>query len=352
MHENNFTSLSAYHLSRSLGECVATSTQSCEFEAHFSIYFEGKDYFRNNERAKAIFEYCGTRLLNECGFKDQSYYGLFLDKEDETNGRQLSSRKYSGTSGGACSGNNCPAGIDFSFPNRRLQVWSPNGAISCNGGELVNCLISYPDFITDDTIEPKGIFNTDTDGVVKYEYLDECDEIPCNPWEEACESRCRNSRQRKAAREFLREVGLQRVVNRETHECRWEGFHCDNNKSITAIFLRRKQVRGRISSEVGELTDLEYIDLAENSIVGTIPREIGNLKKLKSLSLDQNNLTGTLPEELGSLDEGKEEFTIGGNNVSGNMSHYCPQDIDGENCPKRNGGKNNEQRNKTNLRNP
>jgi len=42
--------------------------------------------------------------------------------------------------------------------------------------------------------------------------------------------------------------------------------------------------------ELGELRQLEVIDLYANQISGTIPSELGKLKQLKSLDLHDNNL--------------------------------------------------------------
>ena len=59
--------------------------------------------------------------------------------------------------------------------------------------------------------------------------------------------------------------------------------------------------RGEIPAELGNLTNLEVLVLHGNQLTGEIPAELGNLTNLKQLSLDGNQLTGEIPAELGNL---------------------------------------------------
>lgn len=62
------------------------------------------------------------------------------------------------------------------------------------------------------------------------------------------------------------------------------------------------QLSGLIPAELGNLTNLERMDLSWNSyLVGTIPPELGNLSKLEYLNLEECNLSGNIPKELGNL---------------------------------------------------
>jgi len=52
---------------------------------------------------------------------------------------------------------------------------------------------------------------------------------------------------------------------------------------------------------MGNLEDLEFLDLASNRLTGSIPSEIGNLQSLTILDLRYNLLTGAVPSELALL---------------------------------------------------
>lgn len=91
------------------------------------------------------------------------------------------------------------------------------------------------------------------------------------------------------------------------------------------IYCGRLENNGRISSRIGDLKDLEVLNLARNSIVGQIPDrlweltklqelglhfnqlegkispKIGNLTQLRRVQLDHNHLTGSIPESIGNL---------------------------------------------------
>ena len=60
-------------------------------------------------------------------------------------------------------------------------------------------------------------------------------------------------------------------------------------------------MRGEIPPELGNLTDLETLDLWDNQLRGEIPPELGNLNNLKSLDLADNELRGEIPAVLGKL---------------------------------------------------
>jgi len=328
--------------------CIPSKNLSCKFSTTFSIDFGDHQYLLKSRKAQAIFEYLGTRWLNNCGSKDESYFGLFINtEEDEIHGRKL---RYAGVANGNCQGYNCPSGVSFSFPNRRLQTVLPNGS-HCSGEQLMYDLLVYPDFFIDETTKPAGILFIDHTSVL-YDILDECEESVCNPWEERCFSQCPNLGQREAAQAFLVEADLARYVDSSKHECEWEGFHCDINRSITGIFLRQKQVQGTISTELGKLIDLKDLDLADNMIKGTIPNEIGQLKNLQTFSLNDNLLTGSLPLEMRLLENNKEVFTVGGNSLTGSMSHYCPEDIQVDGCTKNKNEEMKEDQKQLRIRNP
>lgn len=58
---------------------------------------------------------------------------------------------------------------------------------------------------------------------------------------------------------------------------------------------------GSIPKSLGQLDQLQVLDLGGNGLTGTIPEELGQLGHLQELSLGRNLLTGPIPEALGQF---------------------------------------------------
>ncbi|KAJ7946997.1 Receptor-like kinase [Quillaja saponaria] len=82
--------------------------------------------------------------------------------------------------------------------------------------------------------------------------------------------------------------------------CTWSHVRC-NSDSVIRVDLGNANLSGELVSELGQLPNLQYLELHSNNISGKIPEELGNLKNLVSLDLYMNRLTGTIPDTLGNL---------------------------------------------------
>jgi len=78
-------------------------------------------------------------------------------------------------------------------------------------------------------------------------------------------------------------------------------------------------LEGIIPPVIGDLYNLEFLDLWTNNLVGEIPPTLGNLTNLNYLSLGRNQLSGEIPSEIYSLTN-LETLHIQENFISGEIS--------------------------------
>ncbi len=81
----------------------------------------------------------------------------------------------------------------------------------------------------------------------------------------------------------------------------WYGVTTDGSVRVTELVLRNNSLVGVIPPQLGNLDNLQWLDLGFNELSGLIPPELGNLSKLEVLHLLGNQLSGSIPSELGSL---------------------------------------------------
>ncbi len=93
--------------------------------------------------------------------------------------------------------------------------------------------------------------------------------------------------------------------------------------NLKELFISRNQLEGTIPKELGNLSNLEYLNLSDNLLTGNIPAEIGNLINLRVLNLTRNKINGSIPQTLSNLTN-LESLGLGGN---GNITGSIPKEL-------------------------
>ncbi|CAA0809520.1 LRR receptor-like serine/threonine-protein kinase ERL1 [Striga hermonthica] len=99
--------------------------------------------------------------------------------------------------------------------------------------------------------------------------------------------------------------------------CSWRGVTCANiSTSVVALNLSNLNLGGEISPAIGNLRNLESIDLQGNKLTGQIPDEIGNCVSLLFLELSDNLIEGDIPFSISKLKQ-LELLGLRNNQLSG-----------------------------------
>ncbi len=108
------------------------------------------------------------------------------------------------------------------------------------------------------------------------------------------------------------------ILPDESVVANWFGVTLDRVR-VTGLYLNRNGLTGSIPSQLGNLFNLEDLDLDNNDLTGSIPSELGNLSNLREdLELSNNRLTGTIPSELGNLSN-LEDLYLQSNKLTGSI---------------------------------
>ncbi|KAK8527722.1 hypothetical protein V6N13_085531 [Hibiscus sabdariffa] len=104
--------------------------------------------------------------------------------------------------------------------------------------------------------------------------------------------------------------------------CTWFHVTCNSENSVTRLDLGNANLSGPLVPELGQLSNLQYLEVFGNNLSGAIPTEIGNLTRLVSLNLQHNQFTGVIPASLGNL------VSLSFLNLNGNkFSGIIPSDL-------------------------
>ena len=113
------------------------------------------------------------------------------------------------------------------------------------------------------------------------------------------------------------------IVWRETAPRRLSGTipaQLGNLTNLQDLNLGSNRLSGTIPAELGNVTHLESLMLLSNQLSGPIPTRLGNLTSLTFLALSSNQLSGSIPAELGSLPKLIRDLTISYNALYTNDS--------------------------------
>nr|KYP46458.1 Phytosulfokine receptor 2 [Cajanus cajan] len=106
--------------------------------------------------------------------------------------------------------------------------------------------------------------------------------------------------------------------------CNWLGVVCDNvtggggtvASRVTKLILPQMGLNGKISPSLGQLDQLNVLNLSFNHLKGGFPVEFSKLKQLKFLDVSHNMLSGPVAEALSGL-QSIEVLNISSNSLSG-----------------------------------
>ncbi|XP_048632601.1 somatic embryogenesis receptor kinase 4-like isoform X2 [Brassica napus] len=100
--------------------------------------------------------------------------------------------------------------------------------------------------------------------------------------------------------------------------CTWFHVTCNPENRVVRVDLGNAKLSGQLVPQLGQLPNLQYLELYSNNITGEIPKELGELRELVSLDLYQNRLSGPIPSSLGKLDK-LRFLRLNNNNLSGEI---------------------------------
>ena len=91
----------------------------------------------------------------------------------------------------------------------------------------------------------------------------------------------------------------------------------NENGRLTMLWLYDDTLSGVIPESIGNLSQLDTLNLAFNQLVGEIPQSIGSLINLNYLYLYRNQLSGTIPDSICNIIPNIPHFWI-------EYNYFCP----------------------------
>ncbi|KAI3763185.1 hypothetical protein L1987_53637 [Smallanthus sonchifolius] len=117
-----------------------------------------------------------------------------------------------------------------------------------------------------------------------------------------------NSSDNHALLTILKDLGFSGELRQPDNLCDIAGIFCErrmpNNSytlKVTGIVFKTQRLRGFLSPEIGQLSELKELSLHNNYLSDHIPPEISNCRKIEVINLRRNNFSGKVPAELSYL---------------------------------------------------
>jgi hypothetical protein len=95
--------------------------------------------------------------------------------------------------------------------------------------------------------------------------------------------------------------------------------------NLTSLYIAQAAVTGTLPTEIGRLTKLNILSIVGTKVTGTIPTEYSRLTNLTFLALQQNKLDGTIPDF--SPLPGLGYVTLGSNQLRGTIPKEIEETI-------------------------
>lgn len=129
--------------------------------------------------------------------------------------------------------------------------------------------------------------------------------------------------------------GVLQTWNYLQSPCSWPGVECAGMSStrVVGLELPSAMLKGAISFKLGELSELEVLNLSGNELSDTIPEQLYNCRRLVSLDLRRNSLVGPIPRGILSLLPNLMEFLASDNKLSGSLDYLIEKRLAPESAP-------------------
>lgn len=95
-------------------------------------------------------------------------------------------------------------------------------------------------------------------------------------------------------------------------------FELGTCKRLALLNLAQNRLTGQLPPVLGDLTNLQVLNLQFNNLVGEIPSQITRLSRLQKLNISRNSLNGSIPTSISSLTS-LTNLDLQGNNLSGRI---------------------------------